>query len=266
MVKGLAPVADFVADNTFPANSSAWVNFTDQSTYSPNSWLWSITPASHTYQGGTNSSSQNPTVSFDAVGTYAVSLVASNAIGADTVVKTNYIHQGIPGMWTGNTNSGWDTTTNWNNHIIPIFITTVYITPAAKNMPVKTGNLTIGTDCDSLIMGSGFTELTVTGNLTISSGEVFLVDSTGNPNIYVGGNWTAAGTFIPGQSTVILNGSVNTAISGDTLLPANFFKLEIFNSNASVVPTSEVTIDSNLYIQPNGNFTIGAGKNVTIED
>jgi len=47
---------------------------------------------------------------------------------------------------------------------------------------------------------------------------------------------------------------------------ADFFKLEIFNSNTTIFPASEVTIDSNLLIQPNGQIMVGAGKNVTIGD
>jgi len=85
--------------------------------------------------------------------------------------------------------------------------------PAAKNMPVKTGNLTIGTDCDSLILSSGFTQLTVTGDLTISTGKTFSVDPAGTPHIYVGGNWIAKGTFSPGQSTVIMNSGTNATIN-----------------------------------------------------
>jgi len=207
------PVADFMANNTLPPDSSFRVNFTDQSAYSPGSWAWTITPASHTYHDGTNDTSQNPVVSFTAVGPYSITLQTTNQYGSDTITKTAFIHQGTPGLWTGSTNSDWDTTTNWHNHMVPKSAIDVSITTAATNMPVKTGNLTIGTDCNSLYMGPGFTSLTVTGDLTISFAKTFNVDSTGNPNIYVGGNWTATGTFSPGQSTVIMNASAYATIS-----------------------------------------------------
>ena len=45
-----------------------------------------------TYVGGTNSSSQNPQVQFNAEGYYTVSLTATNVNGSDTEIKLNYIH------------------------------------------------------------------------------------------------------------------------------------------------------------------------------
>jgi len=88
---GTAPLADFSADNTIPFVGQT-VNFTDLSVNSPISWLWTFNPTTITYVGGTNSSSQNPQVQFNAVGPYTVTLVASNTYGNDTEVKTNYIN------------------------------------------------------------------------------------------------------------------------------------------------------------------------------
>ena len=84
------PVADFVADNTTPTVGQT-VSFTDLSTNTPTSWSWVFNPTTITYVGGTNSSSQNPQVQFDAIGQYTVSLTATNAYGNDTETKTNYI-------------------------------------------------------------------------------------------------------------------------------------------------------------------------------
>ncbi len=60
------------------------VQFTDTSTDSPNSWLWDFG------DGGT-STEQNPTHTFSTVGTYTISLKATNAKGSDTMVKSGYI-------------------------------------------------------------------------------------------------------------------------------------------------------------------------------
>jgi PKD repeat protein len=62
------------------------VQFSDQSSSNTTAWNWS-------FPGGTPSSStaENPTVTYNAVGTYTVTLTASNALGENTVVKTNYI-------------------------------------------------------------------------------------------------------------------------------------------------------------------------------
>ena len=85
------PVAEFVANPT-TVSVGGTSQFTDQSTGSPTSWAWQITPASGwTYVGGTNASSQNPQVTFSTAGTYTVQLTASNSAGSDAELKTNYI-------------------------------------------------------------------------------------------------------------------------------------------------------------------------------
>ncbi len=62
------------------------VQFNDQSTNNPESWLW-------TFQGGTpaTSTSQNPVVTYSAAGTYDVSLQATNAAGSTTLSLPDYI-------------------------------------------------------------------------------------------------------------------------------------------------------------------------------
>jgi PKD repeat protein len=80
------PVTNFSASNTTIQVGQS-VNFTDLSTGSPTSWAW-------TFSGGTPSTSisQNPSVTYNAAGTYDVSLTASNSGGSDTETKTGYIH------------------------------------------------------------------------------------------------------------------------------------------------------------------------------
>jgi PKD repeat protein len=89
-ISGVAPVANFVADKTTAAVSEE-VNLIDQSSNNPTGWSWSITPATFTFEGGTNASSRYPKVKFTAAGTYSVSLTASNGVGPNTATKTNYI-------------------------------------------------------------------------------------------------------------------------------------------------------------------------------
>ena len=205
------PVANFSANNLYPANSMTTVIFTDLSSGNPTSWSWSFSPNTVTYVVG-NSSSQNPQVRFNNNGAYTVTLYAQNAYGNDTEVKTDYIHMGQAGLWTGATSTDWNTSTNWDNEEIPISSTAVSITPAAIRWPTKTGNLNIGTDCNSLNISSGITELTVTGDLAISLGKTFYVDPTGLATIIIGGNWTNNGTFTPGNGTVEFNGTNNSVI------------------------------------------------------
>jgi PKD repeat protein len=85
------PVAQFSASSTSPVINST-VTFTDLTTNIPTSWNWSFTPNTVTYVGGTSSTSQNPQVQFTSLGTYTVSLTASNAYGSDSEIKTDYIN------------------------------------------------------------------------------------------------------------------------------------------------------------------------------
>ncbi len=81
----VAPVANFTASSTSITVGQS-INFTDISTNIPTTWSW-------TFTGGTPSSStlQNPSVAYNTVGTYAVSLTASNSAGSDVETKTSYI-------------------------------------------------------------------------------------------------------------------------------------------------------------------------------
>ncbi len=78
-----APVANFTAIPTSGA-APLTVNFTDQSTGSPTSWLWD-------FGDDTNSTSQNPSHIYNAVGNYTVNLTVANTGGIDSEVKTGYL-------------------------------------------------------------------------------------------------------------------------------------------------------------------------------
>ncbi|MBL7900073.1 MAG: T9SS type A sorting domain-containing protein, partial [Crocinitomicaceae bacterium] len=71
---------------------STTVTFTDLSSGSPTSWAWVVAPASGwAYAGGTNSTSQNPQITFTTIGSYTITLTATNTQGSDAETKTNYI-------------------------------------------------------------------------------------------------------------------------------------------------------------------------------
>jgi len=81
--------ADFEADNVAPFVGDT-ISFTDLSTNHPTSWKWVITPNTITYRVG-SSTSQNPKVSFDAIGSYTVKLTAYDADTSYTKTEQNYI-------------------------------------------------------------------------------------------------------------------------------------------------------------------------------
>ncbi len=90
-INNVPPIANFIADNTTP-DIDQTVNFTDLSSNNPTSWSWSFSPSTVTYVGSTDATSQNPQVQFNALGLYTVTLIATNAYGNDTEIKTDYIN------------------------------------------------------------------------------------------------------------------------------------------------------------------------------
>jgi len=76
-------VTDFLA---FPSTGIAplIVKLTDKSTGSPTSWSWN-------FGNGTNSTQENPKHTYSKVGSYSVSLTATNSAGNNTTTKSNYI-------------------------------------------------------------------------------------------------------------------------------------------------------------------------------
>ncbi len=87
-----APVADFSASDTIICEGDS-INFTDLSTNNPTGWQWIFT-------GGTPPTSilQNPTgIVYATAGTYSVALYDTNASGADTLIKVNYITVNVCG-------------------------------------------------------------------------------------------------------------------------------------------------------------------------
>ncbi|NOX86145.1 MAG: PKD domain-containing protein [Chlorobi bacterium] len=90
-VQVFPPVADFEADTTHPSVIDT-VTFTDLSTNVPDTWDWQFDPGTVTFLNGTDTSSQNPSVRFDAAGEYSVTLTVSNSAGSDDTLKSNYIN------------------------------------------------------------------------------------------------------------------------------------------------------------------------------
>lgn len=98
------PAAQFTASATTVFEGDS-VQFTDQSTNTPDSWSW-------TFSGGTPTAStdQDPIVTYNTAGTYTVSLTASNSAGSGTETKTDYITILPAGACTGDiTNPGFET-------------------------------------------------------------------------------------------------------------------------------------------------------------
>jgi len=77
------PVTSFTSDVT-SGTSPLQVQFTDTSTSSPTSWIWS-------FGDGSTSLVQNPLHTYTGSGSYTVTLTAANAAGSRITTATNYI-------------------------------------------------------------------------------------------------------------------------------------------------------------------------------
>ncbi len=84
----VAPVANFTTDIT-SGTTPLTVTFTDLSTNGPTTWEWD-------FGDGTTATSQNPTHTYSAAGTYTVSLNASNVGGSNVTTMTGYIIVNAP--------------------------------------------------------------------------------------------------------------------------------------------------------------------------
>jgi PKD repeat protein len=86
----MKPKTEFsIAQTTVCRDAATTLN--DQSKYTPSQWKWRITPNTFRFTNSTTQTSQNPSVIFDEVGTYTISLVVSNVFGTDSLVKENYV-------------------------------------------------------------------------------------------------------------------------------------------------------------------------------
>ena len=74
---------DFTADNVSGC-SPLVVSFTDASTGNPTSYLWNL-------GNGTTSNRQNPSTTYFEPGKYTITLTIKNSLGADSIVKSQYI-------------------------------------------------------------------------------------------------------------------------------------------------------------------------------
>jgi len=87
----LPPVANFTVSDQTPFIGEP-VTFTDLSTNAPTGWLWAFTPSTVSFLNGTSATTRHPQVTFDATGSYTVSLTVTNAFGSDTRTEVNYIN------------------------------------------------------------------------------------------------------------------------------------------------------------------------------
>ena len=214
------PVAQFAASSTSPAVGST-VTFTDQSSDLPTAWSWSFSPNTVVYVGGTNANSQNPQVQFSALGQYTVTLVAGNAYGTDSEIKTNYISV-IPFSYCIPT---YTSGTTAGDYITLVQLGTINNATGASPSPFYTYYSSLSTD---LTPGSAYTITLSPG--TYSSGNYIAVWIDYNQNGVFDADENLGTVLIPPTPTT---GTINftvpaTATSGTTRMRVR----EVWNNSS----------------------------------
>ncbi len=82
------PFKAYLAANQTNITLGDTLQFSDKSTGNPTSWFWD-------FGDGTTDVNQNPTHYYSSGGTYTVSLIASDNMHSDTIVRQDYIHVGM---------------------------------------------------------------------------------------------------------------------------------------------------------------------------
>jgi PKD repeat protein len=85
----VAPISQFVATPTI-GSAPLTVTFTDLSTESPTAWAWDVDN-----DGTVDYTTRNCSHTYTEVGTYTVSLNASNAVGSNVMTKPDLISVGV---------------------------------------------------------------------------------------------------------------------------------------------------------------------------
>jgi C1A family cysteine protease len=276
----VAPVADFVANETTVAPNTT-VTFTDESSNTPTTWAWSLAPSSgFSYAGGTTAASQNPQIKFTTLGTYSVTLTASNAYGSsspftrtsyidvtnasptcDTMVPPNYSSAcfqdtityyqilGEMGYVTGNDQYGDEEDAQKYHNTVNGTISAVKVGAVAIKSPtgtadtyVKIYNIDVSTGAPSSLLGTS----NPIAMSAISTTGGYITYTFGTP-VAVTGDYAAAVVLPTGTGdTMVVFSTTATCNNGDSL------SWEMFS-------------DGNWYSFPNpGNFGVGFNPELII--
>lgn len=191
-----APIAKFAANVTSSCSGS--IVFADSSLKTPTSWLWD-------FGDGTSSSLQNPSHQYTTIGTFTVTLIATNTYGSDTLIKTNYIN--ITSL------SGSPITTTCTQN------TTNY----CCGMGIY--NLTFNTINNTTYDGiDGYKDYSCSQQTTVTSGQTYSISiQTGTgytENVKVWIDYNNDGTFNSANEQVFVDNAFQNH-NGNVIIPGN---------------------------------------------
>lgn len=268
------PTPAFTANNQTVCQGSS-VTFTDLSTSNITGWNWS-------FPGGTpaTSTAQNPTVTYNTPGTYAVTLQVTNAQGTESITTADYVTvttTPVVAINASNTTicsgqsvnlvaSGASTYT-WDNGLGS--------GPSKTVSPTQTTTYTVtgsnGPGCSNtqsvtVTVTSGPTVTASASNSTVCAGTSVTLNASGADS-YVWSNGLGSGssaTVTPSQTTTYTVTGTTGGCSGTgtvTVTVNTAPVIQVSASSSSICPGDQTAISANG--ADNYNWTPGTGLSST---
>lgn len=186
------------------------VVFSDSSTNDPETWLWR-------FGDGDTSTLQNPTHVYDSTGSYDVTLVVTNSVGTDSLVKPGYIEVGQLGYEKVEVSG---ITLEWRSD--------------GTNLDVRvfaptTGWVAVGFNPSSMMKDANFIIGYVAGNDVFISDEFGSTQTSHTPDADLGGSdnvFNKEGTQTGNGTRITFSIPLNSGDSYDqVLVPGQTYKI-----------------------------------------
>lgn len=233
------PICDFTASVT--ATCTGVVQFTDNSTYMPSSWLWD-------FGDGITSTQQNPLHIYASNGLYTVKLKVANVAGSDSLEKISYVSVGMPSPPTA-VGSGGCSAGNYLLIASGVGNIVWYDNPLGTNI-VDTGNSFL------------------TPHLS-STTEYYVQSVVTSPTYYYGGKPDNTGTganfsspyehylvFDVSQNVILKSVKVYATGSGNRTIYLKNSAGNTLQSATFYIPDGESRINLNFNIPPGSNYRL----------
>jgi gliding motility-associated-like protein len=263
------PQVDFLANDTVLCVGDC-INFTDLTANNPNGWQWTFSGASVG-----SSSAQNPTnICYPAAGTFAVTLVATNANGTGTLTKTGYILVNPPpvadagnnatictGQSTTLVGTGGVTYNWWPGNLTGNTVTVTPFSTTTYTLTVTDANGCTGTDFVTITVTTctaPVAALSVSDNTICESTCIDFTDmSTGAPT---GWQWSFPGAS-PAASTV--QNPTNICYNNPGTFTVTLIIINAFGSD-TIVMTNAVTVGAQPTVNASSFITIAIGNSTQL--
>ncbi len=285
------PDAAFAGTPLTSCTAPLTVTFTDQTVGATTAWAWDIND-----DGITDYTTQSPSHTYSATGTYTVRLIVSNVNGNDTLVKTNYITVGSVtpavtiAITTGSNsicggisvtytatplNGGSSPSYIWYLNGAPISgaISSTYTTVSSANGDVITCQITSNANCASptTALSTGIT-MAVTPSLVP---EINVSITSGAATICVGGLITFFASSVNGGNAPIYQWKLNGTNVGTNSISYTSSSMAngdvvtcVLTSNATcasptTITSNIITITVSPIVSPTVSVAITSGTNPT---